>query len=152
MIITSYTVELKDSLNVLVQEESVTYDARTLSRPDAIAAMMNSVFRLNQKAEEYVYILALNTACRPVGVFMLTKGTVDRSLISPREIFVRMFLCGASGFVMVHNHPSGDTTPSVEDANMTKKLKECSKLVGVKFLDHIIVGDDFYSFSEDGLL
>lgn len=152
MRITSYSVELKGRLSVLVKENAVNYDDVLLNNAKSIANMMNTVFRLNQKAEEYVYIVALNTKCNPVGVFLLTKGTADRSLVGPREIFVRLFLCGANCFVMVHNHPSGDPTPSIEDINMTKKLKECSSLVGVTFLDHIIVGDTYCSLSERGVL
>ena len=152
MRITSYSVELKGRLSVLVKESAANYDDVLLDNAGSIVAMMNTIYRLNQKAEEYVYIIALNTKCNPVGVFLLTKGTVDRSLISPREIFVRLFLCGANCFVMVHNHPSGDPTPSIEDINMTRKLKECSSLVGVNFLDHIIIGDAFCSLSDRGIL
>lgn len=153
MRITSYSVELQGKLSVLVQEDSVNYETMPLNNPEKIAGMMNAIFRLSQKAEEYVYIIALNTKCRPVGVFMLTKGTVDRSLISPREIFVRMFLCGANCFVMVHNHPSGDPSPSTEDRNMTRKIKECCQLVSVNLLDHIIIAEDgYYSFNDSGLL
>jgi DNA repair protein RadC len=152
MRITSYTVELKGKLSVLVKEEAVNYLDIPLNSSRAIAEMMNNIFRMNYKAEEYVYILALNTKCHPVGVFLLTKGTVDRNLVSPREIFVRLFLCGANCFVMIHNHPSGDPTPSTEDFQMTKRLKECSTLVGVNFLDHIIIGDSYFSFTDKGIL
>lgn len=152
MRVTSYSVELKGKLSVLVKENAVNYDDVQLNNAYSIAEMMNSVYRLKQKAEEYVYILALDTKCNLVGVFLLTKGTADRSLVGPREIFVRLFLCGANCFVMVHNHPSGDSTPSIEDINMTKKLKECSMLIGINFLDHIIVGDTYCSLSEKGIL
>lgn len=152
MRITSYSVELKDKLNVLVKEDAVNYLDVPLNSSGAIVEMMNALFRLRLKAEEYVYILAVNTKCHPVGVFLLTKGTIDRSLVSPREIFVRLFLCGANCFVMVHNHPSGDPTPSTDDMIMTKKLKECSTLVGVNFLDHIIIGDSYFSFTDKGML
>jgi DNA repair protein RadC len=152
MRVTSYSVELKGKLSVLVKESAVNYDDVLLNNAHTIAEMMNAVYRLNQKAEEYVYILALDTKCNLVGVFLLTKGTADRSLVGPREIFVRLFLCGANCFVMVHNHPSGDPTPSTEDLNITKKIKECSNLIGVHFLDHIIVGDTYCSLSEKGIL
>lgn len=152
MRVTSYSVELKGKLSVLVKENAVNYDDVLLNNAGAIAEMMNNVYRLKQKAEEYVYVLALDTKCNLVGVFLLTKGTADRSLVGPREIFVRLFLCGANCFVMIHNHPSGDPTPSTEDINMTKKLKECSTLIGINFLDHIIIGDTYYSLSEKGFL
>lgn len=152
MRVTSYSVELKGKLSVLVKESAVNYEDILMNNAENIVDMMNTIYRLNQKAEEYVYILALNTKCNLVGVFLLTKGTADRSLVSPREIFVRLFLCGANCFVMVHNHPSGDPTPSIEDINMTRKLKDCSLLIGVNFFDHIIIGDTFCSLSQRGVL
>ena len=152
MRVTSYSVELKGKLSVLVKENAVNYEDILMNNAENIVDMMNTIYRLNQKAEEYVYILALNTKCNLVGVFLLTKGTADRSLVSPREIFVRLFLCGANCFVMVHNHPSGDPTPSIEDINMTRKLKDCSSLIGVNFFDHIIIGDTFCSLSQRGVL
>lgn len=152
MRVTSYSVELKDKLSVLVKESAVNYDDVLLNNSYTIAKMMNDIYRLNQKAEEYLYMLALNTKCNLVGVFLVTKGTADRSLVNPREIFVRLFLCGANCFVMVHNHPSGDPTPSTEDIHITKTIKECSALIGVHFLDHIIIGDTYCSLSEKGIL
>lgn len=152
MRITSYSVELNGKLNVLTKENGVNYKTVRLNQASLIADMMNEVFRLNSKAEEHVYILALDTKCNVIGVFLLSKGCVDASLVSPRDIFVRLFLCGASCFVMCHNHPSGDTTPSNEDLSTTKRVKECSTLMGIKLLDHIIVGDDYYSFQEKGIL
>jgi DNA repair protein RadC len=152
MRITSYSVELNGKLNVLTKENGVNYKTIRLNQPEFIVEMMNEIFRLNSKAEEHVYILALDTKCNIIGVFLLSKGCVDASLISPRDIFVRLCLCGASCFVMCHNHPSGDTNPSNEDLNTTKRVKECAALMGVKLLDHIIVGDNYYSFKEHGIL
>lgn len=152
MRITSYTVELNGKLNVLVKDDAVNYNATSLNSADLIADMMNNIFRLNLKAEEFVYVIAMNTKCYVLGVFLLSKGSVNNSLVSPRDIFVRLFLCGACNFVLVHNHPSGDTAPSNEDINMTKRINECATLMGVKLLDHIIVGDNYYSFKEHDIL
>lgn len=152
MRVTSYAVELNGVLNVLTKESAVNYETILLNNPVYIVRMMNDVFRMNRKAEEHVYILAMNTKCKLIGVFLLTKGTVNATIVSPREIFVRLCLCGACGYVLLHNHPSGDTTPSNEDINVTKRMKECSTLMGIKMMDHIIIGDDYYSFNEKGLL
>lgn len=152
MRITTYSMELDDDLCVLVKRGAVNYDATVLNRADLVVTMMNDVFRVNRKAEEHVYILGMNTKCRVVGVFLLSKGTIDSSIVVPRDIFIRLFLCGAGGFIMVHNHPSGSVTPSEEDVGATKRIKECSNLMGIKFLDHIIIGDGYYSFKEYGNL
>lgn len=155
MRITMYGVEFNnDKQNVLVKENAVNYacEFKAFDQPEKIVRMMNDIFRMNKKSEEYAYILALNTKTKLLGVFELSHGTVDMSLVSTREIFIRLLLSGATGFVLVHNHPSGDCEPSHEDILVTKKVKDSGKLIGINLLDHIIIGDEFYSFcKEDNL-
>lgn len=76
---------------------------------------------------------------------------VNITICNPREIFIKALLCGASGIVIIHNHPSGDTTPSEQDIKSYNRLKEAGKLIGINVLDSIIVGDSYYSFVENGL-
>lgn len=153
MRITSYTVELDGRLNILVKEKAVNYKTVRFDDPEVIVEMINSLFRLNLKAEEYMYLLAMDIKCNLIGVFLISKGTVDGTVIAPREIFIRLLLCGASTFVIIHNHPSGDVTPSKEDRMTTKRIQECSELMGINFVDHLIVGDDnYFSFKIGGIL
>lgn len=152
MRITSYSVELNGKLSMLVKEDAVNYKVEKLNRADLIADMMNEVFRLKHKAEEHLYLLTMDTKCNVVGVFLISKGTVDRTIVNPRDIFVRLCLCGASRFVMVHNHPSGDTEPSSDDLKTVKRLEDCSKIMGTYFIDSIIIGDGYYSFKENHIL
>jgi DNA repair protein RadC len=77
------------------------------------------------------------------------EGSINYSIIEPRKIIKRALTLDASGIFLLHNHPSGDPTPSQEDKNITKKIKEVSKMLGIKFLDHIIVGDTYYSFFDN---
>lgn len=153
MRITTYKTELNtDNLNILVKEKSCNCtDVETLNNPSLIAEMFNVVFRLNKQAEEYLYMLALNTKGKPLGVFEVSHGTIDTTICNPREIFIKALLCGASGIVIAHNHPSGDTTPSKEDIESYNRLKEAGKLIGINVLDSIIVGDSYYSFVENGI-
>lgn len=150
MRITSYSVELDDKLNVLVKEKAVNYKTTKLDNPDEIVEMFDTVFRLSAKAEEHMYLLAMDVKCHPIGVFLVSKGTVDITVVNPRDVFIRLLLCGASGFVLTHNHPSGDTTPSKEDRELTQRMKNCADLIGINFLDHIIVGEGYYSFKGGG--
>lgn len=86
-----------------------------------------------------------------IGVFELSHGTVNMSSITSREIFVRLCLVGAVNFVLVHNHPSGDITPSKEDELVTDKVHAVGLMIGINMLDHIIIGDGcYYSFNENG--
>lgn len=153
MRITKYRTELDSKRhNVLVKESAVNYACDKLDNPSAIAQMFNSVFGLDHMAEEYVYLAAFTTTCRVLGVFEVSHGTVNTTPASPREIFIRLLLSGASCFAVCHNHPSGDCTPSDEDIGLTKRLQGCADLMGIKFTDHIITGNGYYSFKEHKLL
>lgn len=152
MRITIYRSELdKNRHNVLVKEKAVNYTTESINNPQAVTGMLNTVFRLNKQAEEHVYMIALNTKGKVLGVFEISHGAVSQSLCGSREIFIRALLCGASGIILVHNHPSGDTTPSKEDTASYNRLKEAGKLIGINVLDSIIVGESYYSFTENGI-
>lgn len=146
MRISKYGVELenKGRLPVLVKESSTNYGGTTLQNPEEIVEMMNYVFHADAKAEEHLWVLALNNKCHPIGIFEISHGTINASLVTPREIFVRLCLCGAVGFVVIHNHPSGDIAPSKEDFSITKRLKEVGDLMQIPLYDHIIIGNNMY--------
>lgn len=108
-------------------------------------------FRLNKQAEEYVYMIALNTKCKPLGVFEISHGAIDQSICNPREIFIKALLCGATGIILEYNHPSGDTTPSKNDMEVYQRIKEAGKIIGVNLLDNLVIGNGYYSFTENGI-
>ena len=89
----------------------------------------------------------------PIGIFDVAHGPVDGSYIQPREILIRLLLCGASAAILIHNHPSGDPTPSLDDIDTTSQIEESFDLIGISLLDHIVMGDDrFYSFRQNSKL
>lgn len=142
----------KDRLNPPYLKETVsyTYEEHPLNDPNKVVKLMHEVFLLDSRSEEYVYVLALDTKCNLLGIFEVSHGTVSQSMISNREIFIRLLLCGASSFIMVHNHPSGDPNPSTEDFLVTEKVKQAADLMNIKLLDHIIIGyESTYSFKEN---
>lgn len=105
---------------------------------------------LNDKKQEYFYCVYLDTKGNYIDKKCLFIGTINNSIIHPREIFKEAYLLSASSIICVHNHPSGDATPSKEDIMVTKKLKEIGLIHGINILDHIIIGNDnYYSFYED---
>lgn len=147
------TVLDADRKNILVKEESKNLlDIRELYNVESIVTVFNTVFHANILAEEHLWLIAVDTKLKPIGFFEISHGTVDYSLVSPREIFVRLCLCGASRFFLVHNHPSGDSTPSEMDINVTMRLKDAGALMQIPLVDHIIIGDSYYSFCENGYL
>lgn len=153
MRINFYDTRIEDCRTVLVKEKAVNYKTDDLSRPDRVAELLNTVTSLNMMGEEHCYMLALNNKGKLIGLFFISKGTVNMTCLSPREIFMRALMAGAALIVLCHNHPSGDPRPSGKDIEMTKKLKEAGELLGLPVIDHIIIGDKgYYSFVEKGLL
>lgn len=121
------------------------------SSPDCIANYYMQDMRCLE--QEQAVLLLLDTKCHFVRDFVISQGTVNASLLEPREIFVKALRYHAVHVVVLHNHPSGDATPSDADLLTTKRIKETGELVGIPLLDHIIIGDNVYfSFQEQGLL
>ena len=96
--------------------------------------------RLRDVPQEEFHALLLNTRHRVVREVLVTRGTLDSSLIHPREVFRHAVAEGAAGVILVHNHPSGDPTPSPEDRAVTRQLAEAGRAVGIPVLDHVVVG------------
>lgn len=108
--------------------------------------------KLENEKEEYVYVLLLNTKNMLIKSVMLTKGTLDSSLIHPREVFKVSVRESAAKIILVHNHPSGDTNPSKDDIEVTKRIKEIGETMQIPIVDHIIIGKGYYSFNELGMI
>lgn len=108
---------------------------------------------LTQETKEYFLTLHLDGKNRLVCMDTVSVGSLNQSIVHPRELFKTACLSSSSALLLVHNHPTGDPTPSSEDISITRRLKECGELMGIRVLDHIIVGDDSYtSFVERGIL
>lgn len=95
--------------------------------------------------QEHMKLLMFNTKTKLLGETDISKGTVNASLISPRELFIEALQKNAVSIILIHNHPSGDPTPSREDLLITKRIKDAGDLIGIKLLDHIIIGNNCYA-------
>lgn len=99
------------------------------------------------KKQENLYCLYFNHKQELIGKKLLFIGTINRIIVHPREVFKEAYLLSASSIVCIHNHPSGDVTPSKEDIKFTRSLVEIGKIQGIPLIDHLIVSDDhYYSF------
>ena len=108
---------------------------------------------MGSSSVEQVRVIYLDKKYMVISDEYQTKGTVDHTPVYPREIIKRAIFLDASSFVMVHNHPSGNTKPSKSDIVVTEQLNELSKSLSIKMLDHIIIGaKDYYSFKNSGIL
>lgn len=148
MRITKYKTKKDDKgLAYLVKENATNYSASNFMTPAGIAKALISVFEMDKETEEYMYLLCFNTKMKLQGVFEISHGTVDASLVSPREIFQKALLCNASRIVIAHNHPSGSVDPSKCDQEVTETIKSAGELMKVPLIDSLIIGDNvFFSF------
>ncbi|NMC31873.1 MAG: DNA repair protein RadC [Veillonellaceae bacterium] len=102
---------------------------------------------------ETAMMLALDTKNKVIGIFEISRGSLNASIIHPRDVFQRALLVNAASVILVHNHPSGDPTPSPEDVKLTKKLVEAGRVMDITVLDHVICGEGKYvSLRERGQL
>lgn len=133
---------------------AVVYTVREASGPaishqDDIAALFDDV---RKAAREMFFVVTLDQKNRIIDRHLISMGSLTASLVHPREVFRPAILDAAAAVAFIHNHPSGDTTPSAEDRKLTKRLVECANLLGIRVLDHVIVGDDNFGFHDNGLL
>lgn len=154
MRITIYKTLLdNDRRPAIVKESATNYTGiSSMSSPGEIVMAMNAMFDARNCTEEHIWLIALNNINRAIGIMEISHGSVNASIITPREVFVKLCLLGATNFILVHNHPSGGTNASPEDIETTKRLKQCGELMNIKILDHIIIGEDYLSFCEAKLL
>lgn len=154
MRINFYDARISDGdRTILVKEKGINYESFKMNCPEKISMMLQRLLHMSELAEEHCYMIALNASCRILGIFLLSKGTVNESLVSPREIFIRAALIGAVQIILCHNHPSGNPVPSECDIDLTERLKNCGELLNICLADHIIIGHDSYlSFKEAKLL
>ncbi|PJI07133.1 MULTISPECIES: RadC family protein [Clostridium] len=117
---------------------------------DAVNLVMEELKSFNK---EHLYVIMLNTKNIVIKISDVSVGSLNSSIVHPREVYVEPILKHAASIILCHNHPSGDPKPSNEDINITKRLFECSKIIGIELLDHIIVGEGIYvSLKEEGLI
>jgi len=99
---------------------------------------------LKDKKKEFFYVLLLDSKNNIIRHKLISIGTLNENVIHPREVFKSAMKCSANAVILVHNHPSGDVEPSPEDLEVTERFKEIGKLVGIKVLDHVIIGRDYF--------
>ena len=139
---------------VLVKEKVGRYELpRKISNPDQVYKAITAITSVEGEAQEVFGVLILNIKNKIVAVHEISRGTLNSSMVHPREVFKPAVLHNAAAIICFHNHPSGDTEPSREDIETTKRLVEAGKIMGIEVLDHIIVGDDGYvSLKERGVM
>lgn len=150
---TKYTTKLTENKRVVLEKEvSMNYPSLSyaIKSPDDAATIGKEFMYIHREPEEYMYMICMNVKNKVIGIFEISHGTVNASLVTPREVFQKALLANSVSIILMHNHPSGDSTPSREDIEVTKRLVEAGKIVGIEVLDHIIIGDRYSSLKEKG--
>ena len=138
----------------VIKEKSGRYDVeKNINSPKIATKIFNDVLELDTRSEEVLALMTLDTKNKVTGLFIVSQGSINSSIVTPREIFKRAILQNSNGIIIAHNHPSRDTTPIKEDINITRRIKEAGKIIGIDLFDHIIIGDNkWISFKEKALL
>lgn len=144
---------------LVAEKASEKFDLRcSLDSPSKI---MDVVFGFDwgDFPEEHVYCIAMTKQNRPIALFDVAHGGYDSCCVDMKPLFTRLLLSGCTGFVLLHNHPSGDPSPSQADMILTQNVKNAADMLNIELLDHIIIGhhagwmgDKYVSFRERGML
>lgn len=132
----------------MVKESSVKYENRRIKNPWDAYKIFNDY--IDDSNKEMFVLMCLNNKNEPTHISTISIGSVNESIATPAEVFKVALLSNANKIMVCHNHPSGDPKPSESDRNITERLYDSGAIIGIKLLDHIIIGDDvYYSFKEN---
>lgn len=133
---------------IMVKEKEI--DSDSLNSTESVYNFLKNKIELHKEPEEVVVMLALNNKLNVVSYCDVARGDISQSFLNPREIYKRALVSNAKSIIIAHNHPSGDVSPSLEDTSITKIIRDAGNIMGIKLLDHIIVGEkEYYSFFEN---
>lgn len=154
MRITQYKTKLTEDKKVKLEKErskNCPEINKVVNSPDLVVKVARDFLGMHEDTEEYGYMLCLDTKLCLTSVFQISHGTVNSAMMGAREIFQKALLANAVSIIVMHNHPSGDCTPSIEDIKVTERLVKAGEIVGVQVLDHMIIGgSSYYSLKASG--
>ena len=145
--------QIKAVYETITVHEAVTNYLKPGTRYTQPQQVFDTFSFLMQETKEHFLTLHLDGKNRIMCMDIVSIGSLNQSIVHPREVFKTACLSNAAAIILIHQHPTGDPTPSAEDIAITRRLKEAGDIMGMKILDHIIVGDgEYLSFVERGLL
>ena len=133
----------------LLKEAIPTKSYQIRSSEDAYQFVREDLLAYDREA---FFVITLNTKNKIIGINLVSLGSLTSSLVHPREVFKTAILQNSASIILIHNHPSGDPAPSNDDMELTQRLKTAGDSLGIKVLDHIIVGDNYFSFLDSKML
>lgn len=142
-----------ERVSIRLVKDAPLYSDKPLNNPAQVVEALGK--ELCEMDREVMYIINMKTNSVPINVSLVSIGTLNASLVEPRELFKSSVLSNAASIVLCHNHPSSDILPSQSDLHLTARLKMAGEIIGIDVLDHIIVGGDnakYFSFAENNIM
>lgn len=135
---------------MMVKEKNIPYMAESVNTPKKVVDLAKKI--LSGADREHFLVLSVDNQIKPLAIEIVSIGTVNRALVHAREVFKHAILANATYILTIHNHTSGNCTPSLSDMELTENLAEAGRFMGIPLIDHVIVGDGYFSFREEGML
>ena len=135
---------------MMVKEKNIPYMAKSVNKPKKVVDLAKKI--LSGADREHFLMLSVDNQIKPLAIEIVSIGTVNRALVHAREVFKHAILANATYIVTIHNHISGNCTPSLPDMELTEQLAEIGRFMGIPLIDHVIVGDGYFSFREENML
>ncbi len=149
----AYFRQIKAIYETLTVKEEITNYLKTGQRYTSPSQVSDTFQFLMKETKEMFLTLHLDGKNRIICMDVVSIGSLNQSIVEPRSVYQTACLSNAAALILVHQHPTGDPSPSSEDITITRRLKEAGEIMGIKVLDHIVVGDgEYFSFTERGLL
>jgi DNA repair protein RadC len=135
----------------LIREKTILYKDRRISSPQTAYNLFREI--LGDVDREHFIVMCLDIKNQPTCIQTVHIGSLNASIVHPREVLKSALLSNSASIIVAHNHPSDDCTPSPEDISVTKRLKEAGEIIGIELMDHLILGtDSFISLKEKGYI
>lgn len=136
----------------MIKESSVMYSNRKISTPGEAVDLLR--YLLEECDREKMLVCCLNTKNEPTNISVVSVGSLNSSIVHPREVFKTAIVSNSASIIIAHNHPSGNAQPSKEDINITERIKNAGKIIGIEMIDHIIIGEgnNYKSLKEEGFI
>ena len=135
----------------MIRENSILYGNRRIKSSYEAVGLVKEF--LENSDREKLIVCCLNTKNEPTSLSVVSVGSLNSSIVHPREVFKTAVVSNSASVIIAHNHPSGDMRPSKEDLNITERIKQSGEILGIKLLDHLIIGNEKYlSLKEEGYI
>ena len=144
----------KYRLELVKETTTVSEYEYPMSKPDAVRDFLINICKLDRQPQETLMVIALNAKGKIIGYITSSIGDITSSIVHPREIFKYLISCNAAAGIICHNHPSEDPEPSTEDISTTERIVKAGELLGIRIVDHIIIGNEteYVSLKSEGLM